>query len=253
MNNDTSELPTSQKLINYFYPEAEVGGFCKFDGMVEFYNRIHSILKEDWSVLDYGAGRGLIIEEDISPYRKDLKTLKGKVKRVVGCDVDPAILTNPYLDEAHVIELGRPLPFEDGHFDMVLSTYVFEHVTEPNFVADELMRVTKPGGWIVAVTPNKFGYVALAAMLVKNKLHVPVLKFIQPERKDIDTFPTFYKMNTKSAIRDLFKSASRIVIYPKFAEPTYHFNNYVVYWAFKLLHKLLPDGLGVSYFIFIQK
>ncbi len=253
MNNDTSELPTSQKLVNYFYPEAEVGGFCKFDGMVEFYSRIHALLKKDWVVLDYGAGRGLMINGDISPYRKELKTLKGKVKRVVGCDVDPAILNNPYVDEAHVIELGCPLPFEDGHFDMVLSTYVFEHVTEPNFVADELMRVTKPGGWIIAVTPNKFGYVALMAMLVKNKLHVPVLKFIQPERNDFDTFPTFYRMNTKSAVKKLFKSAHKIVIYPNFAEPTYHFNNYFVFRIFKLLHKILPECLGISYFIFIKK
>lgn len=253
MNNEEQELPVSQKLINRFYPEAEVGGFSKVDAMIEFYSRIHSVIKPDWTVLDYGAGRGLIIDEDPCDYRKQLKTLKGKVEKVVGCDVDPKVASNPYLDEAVTIEIGKPLPFEDGQFDMVLSTYVFEHVTEPELVAKELLRVTKPGGWIVAVTPNKVGYVAIAAMLVKNKLHVPVLRYIQPERKEIDTFPTFYRMNTKKTIRRLFGAARKVVIYPNFAEPTYHFNNSFMFFIFKMLHKMLPDSFGVSYFIFVRK
>jgi SAM-dependent methyltransferase len=253
MDKGFKELPVTQKLINYFNPESEIGGFSKVDGMIEFYNRIHSILKPDWVVLDYGAGRGLIIDEDISPYRKELKTLKGKVKHLVGCDVDEVVKNNIYLDEAHVIEIGKSLPFDNEQFDLVYSTYVFEHIAEPNLVARELMRITKPGGWIIAVTPNKIGYVAIAAMLVKNKFHIPLLKFIQPERKEIDTFPTQYKMNTKKSLRKLFRPASKIVIYPNFADPTYHFNSYIMYFLFKLLHKLLPNFLGVSYFIFIQK
>ncbi len=253
MNSKEAELRLSQEIQQYFYPEAEIGGFCKVDGMIEFYNRIHAIIKPDWKVLDYGAGRGLIIDGDPSPYRKNLKTLKGKVAKVVGCDVDTAITRNPFLDEAHVIEIGKPLPFADGEFDMVYSTYVFEHIADPKPVAQELLRVVKPGGWIVAVTPNKFGYVALGAMLVKNKFHAPLLRIIQPERQEFDVFPTYYRMNTKRALSSLFARASKIVIYPNFAEPTYHFNSKIMYFLFKMVHKIFPDSLGVSYFIFIQK
>ena len=90
----------------------------------------------------------------------------------------PRTCPNPYVDGSVVIQIGKPLPFEDNQFDMVLSAYIFEHVTEHELVTKELLRVTKPRGWIVAVTPNKFGYSAITAMLMKLKLHVPVLNYI---------------------------------------------------------------------------
>jgi SAM-dependent methyltransferase len=243
----------SLNIVKCFFPEAEVGGFCRFDGMVEFYGRIYSILKPDWNILDFGAGRGNIIETDLCEYRRELKTFKGKVARVVGCDVDPKVLTNPYLDEAVTLEIGRPLPFADNQFDMVFSAYVLEHVSEPELVSKELLRITKPGGWIVAVTPNKFGYVALAAMLIKNSLHAKFLSVIQPERYEMDVFPTHYLMNTKSKLKQLFSEATKHVIYANFAEPTYHFNSKIMFYIFNIIHKFFPKFLGVSLFIFIQK
>ncbi|HNJ78681.1 MAG TPA: class I SAM-dependent methyltransferase [Marmoricola sp.] len=45
-----------------------------------------------------------------------------------------------------VIGSGLELPFRDDSFDLVYSSNVLEHVPDPWRMADEMVRVTKPGG-----------------------------------------------------------------------------------------------------------
>ncbi|WP_414123296.1 class I SAM-dependent methyltransferase [Corynebacterium nuruki] len=44
---------------------------------------------------------------------------------------------------------GMDLPFADGAFDLTYSSNVAEHVCEPWRMADEMLRVTRPGGLVV--------------------------------------------------------------------------------------------------------
>lgn len=44
---------------------------------------------------------------------------------------------------------GQSLPFRDARFDVVYSSNVAEHVPEPWTMADEMLRVTRPGGLMV--------------------------------------------------------------------------------------------------------
>lgn len=44
---------------------------------------------------------------------------------------------------------GMDLPFADGAFDITYSSNVAEHVPEPWRMADEMLRVTRPGGLMV--------------------------------------------------------------------------------------------------------
>src|SRR5690606_3610667 len=126
-------------VIEHFYPEARFGGFTRDDGSIEFYTRIATLIEPGFRVLDYGAGRGAQIAEDTAPFRRELKALKGRVAHVEGCDLDPAVLDNPYLDSAKVFDPARPLPYPDESFDLVFSSWVFEHVAAPEMVASELM------------------------------------------------------------------------------------------------------------------
>jgi SAM-dependent methyltransferase len=45
-----------------------------------------------------------------------------------------------------VIGSGMELPFADGSLDVTYSSNVLEHVTDPWRMADEMLRVTRPGG-----------------------------------------------------------------------------------------------------------
>lgn len=240
-------------LVEQFYPEAHFGGFTRDDGSVEFYTRIATLIEPDFRVLDYGAGRGAQIAEDSAPFRRQLKTFKGRVAHVEGCDLDPAVLENPYVDSAKVFDPAQPLPYPDASFDLIFSSWVFEHVADPAMVSSELMRVLKPGGYLCAVTPNKYGYIALASRLAGNARHVRLLKRIQPDRKAEDVFPAFYRLNTKSAIRRYFGPHGDIAVYAMSSEPAYYFGSAAMFWIFKLIHKLTPAALHTALFIFVQK
>jgi hypothetical protein len=61
-------------------------------------------------VLDFGAGRGEPIVDDTVAYRRHLSNMKGRCAHLAGCDIDEAVLDNPYLDHAEVIpDLGHDL------------------------------------------------------------------------------------------------------------------------------------------------
>jgi SAM-dependent methyltransferase len=52
---------------------------------------------------------------------------------------------------------GTALPFADATFDITYSSNVLEHVPEPWAMADEMVRVTRPGGTIVVSYTLWFG------------------------------------------------------------------------------------------------
>jgi SAM-dependent methyltransferase len=238
--------------LERFYPEVALGGFSRDDGSVAFYTRIAALLRSDFHVLDYGAGRGGQIETDDAPYRRWLKSLKGRVAHLEGCDVDPVVLQNPFLDHASLLPPDGALPYANECFDLILANFVFEHIADEKAAADELLRVLKPGGIICAITPNKWGYVAIAARLAGNSRHVRWLRHIQPDRAAPDVFPTSYRLNTKRALRRAF-AGSTVVMVGHSAEPAYHFGSTLVFFIFKVIHKLLPEALATAWHIFIRK
>jgi SAM-dependent methyltransferase len=248
------EKPSRQlRLEQRIFPEARATGFSHLDQEVAFFTQIAALLRPDDMVLDFGAGRGEWHKDDPSLYRRRLQNLRGRCAHVDGCDVDPIVTENETLDAAKVLIPGEPLPYENGRFDLIISRYVFEHVPDPEWAARELLRVTKPGGWICALTPNKWGYVALAARLVPNALHRRVLRRIQPQRREMDVFPTTYRLNTGRALQRHFGADADIYHYTMSAVPSYHFGSLLLFRLQLGLHRLLPGALGLTLHLFMRK
>lgn len=235
------------------YPESNIGGFSYGDPGIVLFAQIDAVLRPTDRVLDFGAGRGEHILDNEIEYRRRLFDLRGRCAHVEGCDVDEAVLSNPFLDHAELIEPGSPLPYPDSSFDLIYARSVFEHVGEARSVANELLRILKPGGIVAALTPNKFGYIAIAARLVPNRFHVSALRFIQPARKSVDVFPTLYRLNTAGAVRRAFGPDVEIYTVYISGEPAYHFGISSIYRITTWLHKYLPERLKPLLIFFIRK
>lgn len=244
---------TTDEVQRRHFPEVRAGGFSRVDGTVAFYTRVRALTSPDSTVVDSGAGRGRFVEDPVA-FRRGLQELRGSVRRVIGLDVDEAVRENAGVDEAHVITSGAPLPLPDASADLVLADCVFEHVEDPRWAASEIARVLRPGGWICARTPNRWGMIAVAARLVPNRHHVRTLRVLQPGKKDVDTFPTVYRMNTVRDLETCFPVA-------EFDHATYTYDGGPAYaggsrigWAlFRALSRLTPARLRPTLFVFVQK
>jgi|ERR1700722_670971 hypothetical protein len=107
-------------------PEVAAGGILRDDGEIHFYTRVNALLRPEMTVVDYGAGRGAVFDSGEFIYREALAKLQGKVRRVIGVDVDNGIFSHPYLDEKHLIGVGCPIPLGDQSVDLVIAHWVFE-------------------------------------------------------------------------------------------------------------------------------
>lgn len=244
----------SSRIIESNYPEYKISGYTSVDGTVEFYSRINSLVDDSMVILNFGAGRGAWHEDDSSQYRKSLRKLKGKVKMIVGCDIDDAVFKNSTLDKKIKIKIGENLPFENASFDLIISDFTFEHIENYMEVAEELSRVLKPGGWICARTPNKYNYISILTKLIKSSWHRRLLRFVQPLRGELDVFPTKFEMNSFRRIKALFPCERfENFTYLFQPEPAYYFNNMLAFSVMKTINGLLPTFLKANLFIFLRK
>lgn len=103
-------------------------------------------------VLDVGCGPGI---DTVA-----LAQIVGPGGIVIGVDHDAAMLSeaDARANQAgandrvrHLTGDAHSLPFDDNTFDSCHCERVFQHLADPTPVLAEMVRVTKPGGWIVVV------------------------------------------------------------------------------------------------------
>jgi SAM-dependent methyltransferase len=156
---------------------------------------IYRYLEPRSRILDVGCGR----------YLRFCREFAG-VARVFGVDLERAFETdnqaNPFAVRADV----AALPFAAGSFDMVISRSVVEHLEDPPAAFAEILRVLRPGGRAVIITPNKYDYVTLIAAVTPYSFHRFVVSRIFRIPED-DVFPTRYRANTMSAMRRAMTAA----------------------------------------------
>ena len=237
--------------MSYNPSEKMVGGFTENDGTIDFYSRINSLIDTNSIVLDFGAGRAAWYEDDSCKTRRDIRLLKGKVKQLVAVDVDEIVLENRSSDNQIVIKDGK-LDVEPNSIDLIVADYVLEHIDNPTEFYSQINNCLKSGGWFCARTPHKYNYVALVASLVKNSLHSKLLSYIQPDRKEIDVFPTRYKLNQIKDVNSTFSNWENFSFIYR-SEPAYFFGNRFVFVMQSLLHRLLPAFACGNLFVFVQK
>ena len=189
-----------QRLSDRWYPTRNTR-----EPFTLFLEELLQHLDSSSNVIDLGAGAGSFYK-----YK-----LKGCVSRIVGVDAGPRVLSNPLLDEGRVGDLCA-LPFPEASFDVAFSIYVLEHIADPNRFCREVARVLKPGGWFLALTPNRYHYVSLAAAATPLRFH----RFFNRLRGvgDEDSFRTEYRLNTRRSLTRHFTAAGFQVQLMRFVE-----------------------------------
>ncbi len=163
-------------------------------------------------ILDVGCGIGTYVRR-FRRYSDDVHGIEVEPERVAEAGAElPNI----------VLAVGEALPYPDGHFDLVFSNEVIEHVDDDRQTAREMVRVTRPGGAIVLFAPNRlYPFETHGAYVGGHYIfgNIPLVNwFPDPLR---DRFAPHVRAYTRRGLRSLFAGQPvRLVhhrcIYPGF-------------------------------------
>jgi len=204
---EANVLPTDQEVQEHFdglHPELReckwqrrlMRRFGYFSGESWYEATIDRLVKNSTSWLDVGGGKTLF------PSNERLsKLLSERCELLVGVDPSANINANPYLHERVncIVEEFNT----ERKFDLATLQMVAEHVREPRLVIESLARLVEPGGRVVVYTPSRWSPVSIAASLIPFWLHKPITRAVWGLNGE-DTFPMFYRMNTRNRLRRLF-------------------------------------------------
>jgi SAM-dependent methyltransferase len=93
-------------------------------------------------ILDAGGGRQ--VKGSAAVF---LSTLRHQHKQVVLLNIDEKACPHVLAD------LTQPWPFRPESFDLIVSTWVLEHLANPKTFIQEAYRALRPGGWLVLSVP----------------------------------------------------------------------------------------------------
>ena len=180
-------------------------------------------------LLDLGCGRGGVMER-----------LHEHAAALAGVDPDFDSLRLRRLPGGWVAcGRGELLPFADGVFDLVCSSWVLEHLPDPATVFSEVARVLVPGGRVVLLTPN-----ARHPMICANRLFGWTKGALVARlycREEGDTFPARYRANSLRRIDELAQGAKmKRVSLHLIGDPTYLAFSEVLFRLSCLLERLTP-------------
>jgi len=176
-----------------FYPEddrpAEV-----------FFRRAMALGRPDVDLVEVGCGRTGGFLQRLAPH----------FRRVYG--FDPEV---PSVSQEGNIQLSpgfaEHLDLPDASVDVVISIDVVEHLDDPKTSFSEFLRVLRPGGRILLITPNKMHPPLLAARLLSHRTRQVVNGWTTGTHAD-DTFRTFYRLNSAAAFKALARALAMKVI-----------------------------------------
>src|SRR4051812_37496119 len=197
--------------------------------IAEYKKTLAGIVRPGMTILHAGCGWD---KHDVTrPYRETC--------RVVGVDLDARVASR-FHSEFHLTGLSA-MPFDPEVFDVIACEYVLEHVQDPSAAFAEMTRVLRPGGSVVALTPNLLSYKSIVARLTPHEFHHLVGRVRYGAGHEEDMYPTVFHSNTAGRLRRLAREAGLEVELIRFLNngPTWFQRFPLVFEAFHLYHRAL--------------
>jgi ubiquinone/menaquinone biosynthesis C-methylase UbiE len=194
---------------------------------------IRAHLQPGMHVLDLGCGRGGALEQ-----------LGAAVSHPLGLDPDLRSLVEHRLPGLpRMVAPADAIPLRATSVDMVLSSWVLEHLPDPARTFREVARVLRSGGVFVFLTP---GANSPAALL--NRALYPFQALLVPlvyGRAEVDAFPMVYRANTPRQIDRLARDAGlTCASLHTIHDPTYFAFHPLIFRFNAALAGLLPDRMA---------
>ncbi|MBI5193530.1 MAG: class I SAM-dependent methyltransferase [Nitrospirae bacterium] len=155
-------------------------------------------INKDSVWLDLGCGHQIL-----PAWRKEAeKVLVRSCDSIVGIDYEHESLLKHRSISLKVRANIASLPFKSGTFDVITSNMVLEHVKYPEKTLKEVSLILKPGGIFIFHTTNLNSYSAMISRLIPTSFQKKLVKLLD-NRKEEDTFTTYYLINTPGAIKEV--------------------------------------------------
>lgn len=109
------------------------------------------------TLLDAGCGAG-----NLWPWVQD------RFQHYIGADTVryPGLPAETRFVEA---DLDQGIPLPDASADVGVAVETIEHLDNPRAFVREMVRLVKPGGWVVITTPNQLSLLSLLTLVVKHR------------------------------------------------------------------------------------
>jgi SAM-dependent methyltransferase len=203
------------------------------------------------AILDVGCGIGTYVRA-FRAYSEDVHGVEVEPQRVAEASVElPDI----------VVGVGEALPYPDDRFDLVFSNEVIEHVDDDRATAAEMVRVTKPGGLVVAFAPNRLYPFETHGAYIGGRYvfgNVPFVNWLPDPLRD--RFAPHVRAYTQRGLRRLFagqpvRVVHHRVIYPGFDNVSARHRHLgaILRRALHLAESTPLHAFGLSHFIVLRK
>lgn len=109
-------------------------------------------------LVDVGCGRGNLYSR-----------VRSRFARYVGAD---AVRYDGFPLQAEFCQVDldtERMPLPDRSADVVTAIEVIEHLENPREFMRKLVRLAKPGGWVIVTTPNQLSLLSLLTLIVKHR------------------------------------------------------------------------------------
>lgn len=201
-----------------------------WDDSVSIYKKLVSKeINETTTVLEAGCGFSDL-------YREEYK----RAKHVIGVDIsDEYLKGNTLIKEKIVADLAHMPQVKNDSVDLIISSWVLEHVENPEGVFKEFARVLKKDGKVIFLTPNSWNYIVMLNKIIPHWFRVSVATRLGG-KLTVEPMKTFYRANSVSSIRGFAKkSGLQIDQLILNGDPTYIAINKVFFYIGVLIEAIL--------------
>lgn len=174
----------------------------RLERQAELYqDKYYFSLNEGMNVFEFGCGNGvnLWVAESI---------LHGKY---IGIDSQPFFIQRAkekakamHLSNAefHIADATNA-PVTDNWSDLSFCRLVLIHNTDPQSILNEMTRVTKPGGMVLAIEPNPLCYIAINKPFLTKTFHARIRYMYQSGKGTLDICPQLFHLFYQAGLANI--------------------------------------------------